>query len=267
MGVDTREEIVLYARLLAGDFEGTLSPAGTDAQLQARLYELMEWLNAALDPRYEWAVYSAPAPIQSDIQLASDSGLRLTGSAGDYVMQTTNNNWLEIEALSFEGAVASGASSPTTTETVPLRYLDYGPFIRERDALGTGTAPRYVHWRRPSVAPNSALNGQWQIMVTPSKSLGVGTYWYFSLTGRLAVVDPILAIAALASGATPDLLPHNRFLAARLMAYEHALQIGQPLAWAREILMLVPTQVRAAYLATQKVGGTRVPEGVFDAAR
>lgn len=245
-----------YANLLGGDRSAT-NPALTAAEKNALINEIYEWLYLSATPRVSYLSQAGFAHGDGTTVVA-DSGLRLV-NASDYLMTTAKTDIAEMFSVHYEGLAGA---DPGTIESVPqLEYLEHGELLTQRVRLGTGTAPKYVHWRRlaTSTAATPTAVGKWELLVAPAKSQasGAGTWWFSVVCRRgLSAPDADLSSAPplSADGSVPDLLPHETYLGARLTAFEIALRSGADPVWAKRIVRNVPRYLLTSFKAARGLG-------------
>ena len=266
MPLSTRALWIDYANMLGLDRASTAASI-TSAEKIALANEIYEWVYLACSPRVSY--YSQAGFSHADgTTVVADSGLTIS-TQDDYLMTTTLTNISEVFSVHFEGV---GATDPGTIEsTTELEYLEQGEFGARRAALGSSTAPRYVHWRRVAASSAAAPTavGKWQILVAPAKSQATGgsTRWFFSMTARKAPSLPDADITSSpplsADASVPELLPHETYLGGRLMAYEIMLRSGQNAGLAKYIVRNVPKYLLKSFQAARGLGEISVPIGAL----
>jgi hypothetical protein len=244
-----------YANLLALD-RGTTNPVMTAAEKNGLINEVYDWLHAAMTPRVEY-LSQAGFTHADGVTVTADSGLRLV-NASNYLMTTNLTNIAELFSVHFEGLAGA---DPNTIESTQLEYLEHTEFLERRATLGNATAPRYVHWRRLAVtgATSQSSVGKWELVVAPAKSQasGAGTWW-FSAVVRRELVSPTTDISSAPAlsgdSAVPDLLPHEVYLGARLVAFEIAARNGRDPAFCNRIVRNVPKYLLKSWQAARGIG-------------
>lgn len=253
-----------YANLLATD-RSTTNPALTQPEKDAIINEVYDWLYLSATPRVSY-LSQAGFSHGDGTTVVADSGLKLV-NASDYLMTTTLTSIAEVFGVHFEGLAGA---DPGTIESVPrLEYLERSEFLTQRARLGTGTAPRFVHWRRIATgsAATPTLVGRWEITVAPSKSQASGAgSWWFSMVCRRGLSAPDADLSTTsplsADGSAPDLLPHETYLLGRLAAFEILLRSGGEPKWAKRLVRNVPGYLMRSFIAARGLGeATGLPSG------